>query len=187
MDRDACFQASFYESLYQGGGNSFVPCPQSLASGSSSVPWLTLNQMSPWMSIGAFGPQIQSSMAIEIAIQDHSKLYLAVNSHPKNGLILFKSTLRSRCGAPAERDIPFPKPFIYALLHSYLLDSQVRELSHETQRERNHSLSMVAWFPKGNIYDMLLLSQCHAICGTIPSTLAWVDQSHYPLCVTVIP
>jgi hypothetical protein len=91
-------------------------------------------------------------MDIKIAIQDHSKLYVEVNSRPKNGLRLFKSTLSSCCGAPAERDTPFPKLFIYALLHSYLLESPAKELSHETWRE-NHSLSMMAHVDRRPTYS----------------------------------
>ena len=35
----------------------------------------------------------------------------------------------------------------------------------------------VAWFPKGIFTTLQSLPQCHAAFGTIPSTLAWVDQS----------
>jgi len=34
----------------------------------------------------------------------------------------------------------------------------------------------VAWFPKGLFMTLLSLPQCHA-AFSIPSTLAWVDQS----------
>jgi len=34
-----------------------------------------------------------------------------------------------------------------------------------------------AWFPMGIVADTVILPQCHAACSTIPSTLAWVDQS----------
>jgi len=33
------------------------------------------------------------------------------------------------------------------------------------------------WFPKGIVTTLLSLPQCYAAFGTIPSTLAWVDQS----------
>jgi len=36
-----------------------------------------------------------------------------------------------------------------------------------------------AWFLKGSLTTLLSLLQCHAAFGTIPSTLAWVDQSPF--------
>ena len=183
METDACFQAFFYASLYQEEKkNNLVPCPQSPASVPSSVPEPPVNQVSPWLSTGASGPQIQSSLDIKIAVQDHSKLYLGITSHPKSRLRLFKSTLSSCCAAPTEIDTPFPEPFIYALLHSKLSESPVRELSHETWRGKAFIIhdapcgwkAYIKWgvacFPKGIIYNTTLIWRRRlwiALCGGI--------------------
>jgi hypothetical protein len=34
-----------------------------------------------------------------------------------------------------------------------------------------------AWFPKGTVSDTAISTQCPAALSTMPSTLAWVDQS----------
>jgi len=119
MDIDARFQASFYISFNQGGEkNQFCSMPTESSLSPSSVPEPPVNQMSPWMSKGAFGPQIQSSRNIKIAIQDHSKVYLGVNSHPNNGLRFFKSNLSSCCGAPAEETLHFQShSFMHTFIH----------------------------------------------------------------------
>lgn len=190
MEKDAHFQAFFYISLYREKKNSFVPCPQSPASVPSSDPEPAANLTSPWMSTGAFETWIPSSLGI----QDHSKLYLGVTSHPKHRARLFKSALSSCYGAPAERDTPFPEPFIYALLHSYLSESLVREPSHETRGktitihdalcgQKAYICWGMAWFLKGIMYD-------NSIITPVSSSL-WHNTFHlglgepepcYPVC-----
>ena len=197
MDRHARFQASFYISLNQMGGE-FCSMPTESSLSPSSVPEPPVNQMSPWMSIGAFESQIQSSKDIKIAIQDHSKWYLGVNSHPKNGLRLFKSIVSSCCGAPAEETLHSQS---HSFMHSFIHISYSPQLGGSPMKNGEKPFIIhaapcgqmaciqlgVAWFHKGIIYDTLLLHQCHATFGMIISTLAWVDQSHYPVCNTVIP
>jgi hypothetical protein len=70
---------------------------------------------------------------------------------------------------------------------SYLSESQVKGLFHE--RGGRHMVTVyvalrgqkaywgTAWFPSGIVYELLLLAECHAAFGTLPSTLTWVDQS----------
>jgi hypothetical protein len=41
--------------------------------------------------------------------------------------------------------------------------------------------------PGGSLTTLLSLSQCHAAFGTIPSTLAWVDQSAVSQSVVATP
>ena len=49
---------------------------------------------------------------------------------------------------------------------------------HAAPRRRKAYIQWgAAWFPKGIVTRLLSLPQCHAAFGTIPSTLAWVDQS----------
>jgi hypothetical protein len=76
---------------------------------------------------------------------------------------------------------------IYSFIHICLLESPKR--SPPTYEEK-HKVTIhraphrwkayiqwgAAWFPKGIVMTLLSLPQCRAACGTIPSTLAWVDQ-----------
>ena len=78
----------------------------------------------------------------------------------------------------------FTHSFIYvcrsshkgALLHTY---GEIHKVTiHGAQRRQKTYIQLgVAWFPKGIVMTVLSLPQCHAAFGTIPSTLAWVDQS----------
>ena len=63
-----------------------------------------------------------------------------------------------------------------ALLHTY--GEKHKVTVHRAPRRRKACIQWgVAWFPKGIVMTLLSLPQCHAAFGTIPSTLAWVDQS----------
>ena len=46
-----------------------------------------------------------------------------------------------------------------------------------TRRRKAYIQWGAAWFPKGIVTTLLSPPQCHAAFSTIPSTLAWVDQS----------
>ena len=71
------------------------------------------------------------------------------------------------------------------LIHVYLSESPVNESFHEM--EGKHTVSdhgaprgrkgVRPGSPRGPFTTLLSLPQCHAAFSTIPSTLAWVDQS----------
>jgi len=63
-----------------------------------------------------------------------------------------------------------------ALLHTYGEKCKVT-VHGATCRQKAYKQWGAAWLPKGIVTTMLSLPQCHAALGTIPSTLAWVDQS----------
>jgi len=63
-----------------------------------------------------------------------------------------------------------------ALLHPY--GEKYKVTVHGAPRRRKAYIQWrAACFPKGIVTTLLTLPQCHAALGTIPSTLAWVDQS----------
>jgi len=94
---------------------------------------------------------------------------------------------------PMGSDTPSPEPLVYfslinsfvyvcrssqrgALLHTY--GEKHKVTVHGAPRRRKAYIQWgAAWFPKGILTTLLFLPQCHAAFGTIPSTLAWVDQS----------
>jgi len=65
----------------------------------------------------------------------------------------------------------FPEPVVYSFIHSYLSESLVKELSHETGE--THMVTVhgapngqkaciqwgVAWFTKGIVYDSAITTQ----------------------------
>jgi hypothetical protein len=42
---------------------------------------------------------------------------------------------------------------------------------------RTEGLEVRSHFPRGSFMTLLLLPRCHSAFGTIPSALAWIDQS----------
>jgi hypothetical protein len=82
-------------------------------------------------------------------------------------------------GAPMESDAPSPESVVYSIIHSYLSESPVKELSH---RMRKHTVTVhtaprgrkayiqwsAAWFPSGIVYDTVITTPF----STVPSTLA---------------
>ena len=99
---------------------------------------------------------------------------------------------------PTDRDTPSPEPLakrgdsVFLFIHSFIhvcRSPQKGALLH-TYRKKIRSPSTVphadrrptydaVWpaSPGGSIMTLLSLPQCHAAFGTIPSTLAWVDQN----------
>jgi hypothetical protein len=86
-----------------------------------------------------------------------------------------------------DTDTPSPQPLVYLFMYV----CQSTQKGALLQNGENHEVIVhgapcrqkayiqwgMAWFPKGLLRTLLSLSQCHAALGTIPSTLAWVDQS----------
>jgi len=98
----------------------------------------------------------------------------------------------SLTGSPMDRDTPSPEPLVYLFMHSLihvcLPESPKRSLLHMGKNIRSQSMEPHAdrrpthngvrpGSPTGSLMTLLSLPQCHAALGTIPSTLAWVDQS----------
>ena len=91
-------------------------------------------------------------------------------------------------GVPMERNSPSPEPMVYSFIHSYPSESPVMKTSHEnrenirSQSTEPHADGRLSYngvrpgTPRGS-FTTLSLPQCHAAFRTIPSTLAWVDQS----------
>jgi hypothetical protein len=78
--------------------------------------------------------------------------------------------------------------FIHSFIHVCLPESPKRSLLHMGKNIRSQSMEPHAdrrpthngvrpGSPTGSLMTLLSLPQCHAALGTIPSTLAWVDQS----------
>ena len=81
-------------------------------------------------------------------------------------------------------------------IHSYLLESPVKELSHEIgekiwssptehhvdRRPTYNGVRPVS--PRGSFTTLPSLPQCHAAFSTLPSTLTWVDKSPFSLRVS---
>jgi len=63
-----------------------------------------------------------------------------------------------------------------ALVHTY--GEKRKVTGHGAPRRRKACIQLgAAWFPTGIVMTLQSLPQCHAAFSTIPSTLAWVDQS----------
>ena len=70
-----------------------------------------------------------------------------------------------------------PEPF-------YQMGKNIRSLSMEPHTDRRPTYNRVQpGSPRGSLTTLLSLPQCHAALSTIPSTLAWVDQSPVSQCV----
>jgi hypothetical protein len=102
-------------------------------------------------------------------------------SFPQSSIIWAPSRFPYR--VPMERDT------LSLSIHLYLPESpkegallqngeNIRSLSMEPHVDRRPTYSWVRpCSPRGSLMTLLSLPQCHAPLGTIPSTLAWVDQS----------
>jgi hypothetical protein len=90
---------------------------------------------------------------------------------------------------PMERDAPSPQPMVYSIIYihqespvkgpSYENRENIRSQSSEPHVDGRPTYNGV-WpgSPRRSFTTLLSLTQCHAAFSTIPSTLAWVDQSH---------
>ena len=97
---------------------------------------------------------------------------------------------------PTDTNAPSPKPLakrgdsIHSFIHScmsagvprkkpsYIHKENLRSLSTELQTDGRPTYNAVrAGSPRGQLMTLLSLPECHAAFSTIPSTLAWVDQS----------
>ena len=93
---------------------------------------------------------------------------------------------------PIERAIQSPEPPVHLFI--YVCQSPPKqEPSYKIGKNRSPSTGpqadgrptytgMRPGSPRGSLTTLLSLPQCHVAFSTIPSTLAWVDQSLY-LCV----
>jgi len=106
----------------------------------------------------------------------------SLTGSPRTGI------LRHQSHWPSE-GILFIYLFIHSFIHVYLLESPKGALLH-TYRKNIRSPSMQPQAdgrptynevrhgsPRVSLTTLLSLHPCHAAFGTIPSTLAWVDQS----------
>jgi len=87
-----------------------------------------------------------------------------------------------------ERDAPFPEPMVYSLIHisqsPQLWGSTTkwgktydRYPRISTQMEGLHTMARGLVPRVGSFKTLLLQHQCNETFSTIPSTLAWADQS----------
>ena len=89
---------------------------------------------------------------------------------------------------PMERDAPSPEPMVYPFI--YICRSppkmspptkygeNIRSPSTEPHADGRPTYNGVRpGFPRGSLTTLVSLPRCHAAFSTIPSTLAWVDQS----------
>jgi hypothetical protein len=63
-----------------------------------------------------------------------------------------------------------------ALLHAYIQEKPSPSTEPNADRRPTYN-GVRPVSPRGSLTTLLSLHQCHAALGTIPSTLAWVDQS----------
>ena len=79
-----------------------------------------------------------------------------------------------------DRDTPSPEPLakrgdsVYLFIHSFIHSCMSME---PLQMAGLCTMGVRPGSPRGSLTTLLSLPQCHAALGTIPSTLAWVDQS----------
>jgi hypothetical protein len=92
---------------------------------------------------------------------------------------------------PLDRDTPSPEPLVYLFIHSFMyvcrnlqkgallhMGKNIRSPSTEFHVDRMPTYSgMRPGSPRGSLTTLLSLTQCHAAFSTLPSTMAWVDQS----------
>jgi len=80
------------------------------------------------------------------------------------------STFRSFFHSCMSARVPKGSPLTYGEKHNITIHGAPR-------RWKAYIQWGTAWFSKGIITTLLSLPQCHAAFSTIPSTLAWVNQS----------
>ena len=102
---------------------------------------------------------------------------------------------------PMDRDTPSPEPLVYLFTHSFMyvcrspqkgallhIRKHIRSPCSEPHADGRPTYNGVRpGSPRGSLTTLLSLTQCHAALGTIPSTLAWVDQRHVSQCVLQQP
>jgi hypothetical protein len=91
-----------------------------------------------------------------------------------------------------DSDTPSPEPLVcFLFIHSCMsagvpkkepsyihTGKKIRSPVHGAPYRRKAYIQWgAAWFPKGIVTTLLSLPPCHVAFGTMPSTLAWVDQS----------
>lgn len=90
--------------------------------------------------------------------------------------------------ASMERNAPSPEPMVYSFIYNsespQLRSSptknggKIQSPSTQPHMDRGPTYSGVCpGSPRGSFMTLLSLPYCHAALSTIPSTLAWVDQS----------
>jgi hypothetical protein len=98
-----------------------------------------------------------------------------------------------------ERDVPFPEPMVYlsihSLIHSYISETPVKDLSPEMGNTYGHCPRIPTHVEGLHTAGCSLVPQwdhvqhccdyphCQAAFSMILSTLAWVDQSPVSQCV----
>ena len=93
---------------------------------------------------------------------------------------------------PMDSDTPSSEPLVYfSFIHSFMYVCRSPQKGALPRKRGKHLVTIhgaprrrkayiqwgAAWFPRGIVTTLLSLPQCHAVFGTIPSTLACVDQS----------
>ena len=76
---------------------------------------------------------------------------------------------------PMDRDTPSPEPLVCSFIYSYMSAGVPAKEPHADGRPTYNRVRPGS--PRGLLMTLLSLPQFHATFGTMPSTLAWVDQS----------
>jgi len=87
---------------------------------------------------------------------------------PSEGILFIHSCMFAR--------VPKKGALLHTYIHTYR--KNIRSPSTEPHTDRMPTYNGVRpGSPRGSLTTLLSLPQCHAAFSTIPSTLAWVDQS----------
>jgi hypothetical protein len=113
------------------------------------------------------------------------KIHLSLRLPGKEASSMFPNRV------PMDTGTPLPDPLVYLFIHTFMyvcrsppkrallhIGKNIRSPSTEPHADRRPTYNGV-WpgSPRGSLMTMLSLPHCHTALGTIPSTLAWVDQS----------
>jgi hypothetical protein len=118
--------------------------------------------------------------------------YLSLRFYGKGAPSMFPNRV------PMDRNTLSPEPLVYSFIHSFMyvglspqkgallhVGKNIRSLLTEPHADRRPTHSGVCpGSQMGSLMTLLSLIQCHAALGTVPSTLAWVDQSLIIQCVS---
>jgi len=118
------------------------------------------------------------------------KIHLSHRVSGKGVLSMFSKRV------PMDRDTPPPEPVVHFFIHSLMyvcqspqkgallhMGKNIRSPSTEPHTDRRPTYNGVhPGSPRGLLATLLSLPQCHTALGTVPSTLAWLDQSLVSMC-----
>jgi len=133
-------------------------------------------------------PYVERQPSAEPSTSHPLKIHLPLRVPGKEA----PSMLHNR--VPMDRYTLSPEPLVYLFMYvcrvpkkepTYKMGKNIRLPSTGPHADgRPIYIGVQSGSPSGSLMTVLSLPQCHAALGTIPSTLAWVDQSPVSQCVS---